>query len=95
MFRILVAEDDASTSKLLCAILQIHGYEPVPVYDGAQALAKLDEIHIDLLICDVMMPRMDGFQLTKAIRDGGSMNVWSPTFRLMRSLNVMDGGLMM
>lgn len=73
MVRILVAEDDASTNKLLCAILKRNGYEPVPVFNGQAALDALDHQHIDLLLCDVMMPRMDGFALTQAIRDSGSM----------------------
>lgn len=73
MFKILVAEDDASTNRLFCAILRRAGYEPVPAADGEEALQKLDEYKIDLLLCDVMMPRLDGFGLTKAIRDSGSM----------------------
>ena len=73
MFKILVAEDDPSTSRLLCAILRRAGYEPVPALDGEDALQKMDEVQVDLLICDVMMPRLDGFALTKMIRDSGSM----------------------
>ena len=73
MLKILVAEDDPSTNKLLCAILKINGYDPVSARDGKEALEIMDHQHIDLLICDVMMPRMDGFELTQAIRDSGSM----------------------
>ena len=73
MFKILVAEDDPSTSRLFCAILRRAGYEPIPVSDGREALEKLDEVQVDLLLCDVMMPRMDGFALTRAIRESGSM----------------------
>lgn len=73
MFRILIAEDDAAASRLFCAILRRAGYDPVCAADGAEALEKLDHLQIDLLVCDVMMPRMDGFALTKAIRDSGSM----------------------
>ena len=72
MVRIMVAEDDPSTQKLLCAILKINGYDPVPACDGEEALEIMDHQHIDLLICDVMMPRIDGFELTKIIRDSGS-----------------------
>ncbi len=56
MLKILVAEDDPSTNKLLCAILKMNGYDPVPAYDGIQALECLDHNHIDLMICDVMCP---------------------------------------
>ena len=73
MLKIMVAEDDPSTNKLLCAILKINGYDPIPARDGKEALEIMDHQHIDLLICDVMMPRMDGFELTQAIRDSGSM----------------------
>lgn len=73
MFKILVAEDDANTSRLFCAVLRRAGYEPVPACDGEDALQKLDQYKIDLLLCDVMMPRMDGFALTRTIRDSGSL----------------------
>ena len=73
MFRILIAEDDPSTARLLCAIVKREGYEPLIAADGVQALEMLDHNHIDLLLCDVMMPRMDGFTLTRTIRESGSM----------------------
>ena len=72
MFKILVAEDDPRTNRLLCAILSRAGYEPVPSFDGEEALRKLDEVHVDLLVCDIMMPRLDGLALTEMIRDAGS-----------------------
>ena len=73
MFRILIAEDDPSTARLLGAIVKREGYEPLIAADGVQALEMLDHNHIDLLLCDVMMPRMDGFTLTRTIRESGSM----------------------
>lgn len=73
MFRILIAEDDPSTARLLCAIVKRAGYEPLIAADGVQALEMLDHNQIDLLLCDVMMPRMDGFTLTRTIRESGSM----------------------
>lgn len=69
MFKILVAEDDASTNRLFCAILRRAGYEPISAFDGEEALQKLDEEKVDLLLCDVMMPKLDGFGLTQAIRE--------------------------
>ena len=68
MFRILVAEDDKNTSRLLCAILKRSGYETITAENGEDALDKLDQYQIDLLLCDVMMPKMDGFALTREIR---------------------------
>ena len=73
MLKILVAEDDPSTSKLVCAILKLNGYDPVSARDGEEALEIMDHQHIDLMISDVMMPKMDGFVLTKIIRESGSM----------------------
>ena len=73
MFRILIAEDDPSTARLLGAIVKRAGYEPLIAADGVQALELLDHNQIDLLLCDVMMPRMDGFTLTRTIRESGSM----------------------
>lgn len=73
MFRILVVEDDSSTNRLFCAILRRAGYEPVPAGNGEEALQKMDEQQFDLLLCDLMMPKMDGYTLTETIRESGSM----------------------
>ena len=69
MLKILVAEDDVSTNKLLCAILKINGYEAIPAFNGEAALDIIDHQHIDLLLCDVMMPKMDGLNTTVKIRE--------------------------
>ncbi len=71
MARILVAEDDKNTNKLICAVLRRVGHEPLPAFDGQDALDVLDKNHVDLLVSDVMMPRMSGFELTRALRDTG------------------------
>ncbi len=72
MFRVLVAEDDPSTQKLLCAILKMNGYEAIAASDGQQALDLLDTTQVDLLLCDIMMPRLDGLELTRQLRESGS-----------------------
>lgn len=72
MFNILVVEDDAGTRKLLCALLKSDGYNVLTAQDGAEALEVLDKNHVDLLVIDVMMPRMDGYTLTEQLRGGGS-----------------------
>lgn len=71
MFRILVAEDDNSARKLLCEVLEEHGYETIPACDGIEARELLQKRHVDLILLDVMMPRMDGCQLTRLLRDEG------------------------
>jgi DNA-binding response OmpR family regulator len=72
MFQILVAEDDANQRRLMSAVLRGAGYEVHTAADGAEALRMLDEVHVDLLVLDVMMPKLDGFELTRQLRDGGS-----------------------
>jgi len=68
MFRVLVVEDDKNTRKLMEAVLSQNGYEPVPACDGVEALEILDKKHIDLILLDIMMPRMDGYEFTEIIR---------------------------
>ena len=68
MFRILVVEDDFNTRKLMQAVLSQHGYEPIPACDGVEALDILEKKHVDLILLDIMMPRMDGYELTEIIR---------------------------
>ena len=68
MFRILIAEDDPNTRKLMCAVLQKNGFETLQAEDGAAALEIMDREHIDLAVIDVMMPNVDGYELTKQLR---------------------------
>ena len=72
MFNILIVEDDPSTRKLMAAVLTRYGYSPYTACDGVEALAILDKVHIDLVVLDLMMPRMDGYAFTETIRKGGS-----------------------
>ncbi|MFU0827658.1 MAG: Stage 0 sporulation A-like protein [Lachnoclostridium sp.] len=69
MFSILVVEDDETLNKMICAKLKQESYRVFPAFDGEQALDLLDKEHIDLIISDIMMPKMDGYQLTKELRD--------------------------
>lgn len=68
MFKILVVEDDQNTRKLMCAVLRNNGFETFQVGDGVEALELMDKQHVDLVVLDVMMPHMDGFELTKQLR---------------------------
>lgn len=72
MFNILVVEDDKNTRKLLTAILTNNGYNVITAVDGEDALSVLEHSHADLMVIDVMMPNMDGYELTKTLRDAGS-----------------------
>jgi DNA-binding response OmpR family regulator len=68
MFRILVVEDDANIRKLLCAVLSRGGFEALQAADGMDALEIMDREHIDLVVLDLMMPNMDGYELTRELR---------------------------
>ena len=71
MFHILVVEDNANTRKLMEAVLTQHGYEPILACDGVEALEVLDRKHVDLIVLDIMMPRMDGYEFTETLRQSG------------------------
>lgn len=71
MFQILVAEDDKSTAKLMKAVLKHNGYEVFEAANGVEALDIMDKQHIDLILLDVMMPEMDGYEFTEQLRSCG------------------------
>ncbi len=68
MFNILVVEDDAELNRLFCTVLEKNGYNPIGASDGEAALDIMQSEYIDLIITDIMMPRLDGFQLTESLR---------------------------
>lgn len=71
MFRILVVDDEANTRKLRAAVLKQYGYEPILASDGKEALQVLERYQIDLILIDIVMPNMDGFEFTELIRSSG------------------------
>ena len=71
MFHILVVEDNANTRKLMEAVLLQNGYQPILARDGVEALEMLDRKHVDLIVLDIMMPRMDGYEFTETLRASG------------------------
>ncbi|MBR7187997.1 MAG: response regulator transcription factor [Clostridia bacterium] len=71
MFHILVVEDNANTRRLMEAVLLQHGYQPILASDGVEALEVLDKKHVDLILLDIMMPRMDGYEFTQTLRESG------------------------
>ena len=72
MFKILVAEDDAELQQLFCRVLTRNGFTALGVSDGVEALEALEHEYIDLIVSDIMMPRMDGYALVRALRDAGN-----------------------
>ncbi len=69
MFHILAVDDDKHTRQLLRAILESAGYTVSTAADGEKALELMDTEHIDLVVLDIMMPNMDGYEFTKALRE--------------------------
>lgn len=68
MFNILVADDDKNTRRLIKAVLESEHYTVSTAENGVQALEILDREHIDLIVLDIMMPEMDGYEFTETIR---------------------------
>ena len=68
MFHILVVDDDMNTLKLMRAVLEEENYSVSTAANGEEALEVMDSEHIDLVILDIMMPKMDGYEFTKTLR---------------------------
>ena len=71
MLKILIVEDDNNTRKLISAILKNNGYDTLTATDGLDALSVMESNYIDLIVLDIMMPNMDGYDFTKHLRDTG------------------------
>ncbi len=71
MFNIMIVEDDANQRKLMQSVLEQYGYNVTLAEDGIAALETLDKKHVDLIILDIMMPKMDGFEFTSTLRQSG------------------------
>ena len=69
MFHILVVDDDRNTRRLMRAVLEPEGYTVTEAENGEDALGVLDREHVDLVILDIMMPVMDGYEFTRTLRD--------------------------
>lgn len=68
MSKILVVDDDKNINKLIQSLLENENYEVIVSFDGKDALEKLDNEKVDMLITDVMMPNMDGWELCREVR---------------------------
>src|SRR5256714_15633204 len=79
--RVLVAEDDADVRELVCTILRRAGHDASEARDGQEALRSLYDVRPDLVILDVAMPELDGFQALERIRDLSDVPVLMLTAR--------------
>lgn len=72
MFKILIAEDDRELRQLFQHVLTKNGYAAVGVSNGEEALAAMDTSYYDLIISDIMMPKLDGYELVRSLREAGN-----------------------
>lgn len=75
MFKILVCDDDKEIVEAIEIYLTQEGYEVLKAYDGEEAIQTLKKEHVDLLIIDVMMPKLDGIRATLKIREENSLPI--------------------
>jgi DNA-binding response OmpR family regulator len=73
--RILLVDDELSVQKLLAYPLRKEGYDVIPALDGREALERLRDDNFDLVVLDVMLPRMDGFDVCRAIRSRSTVPI--------------------
>ena len=69
MFRILVVDDDKNTRMLFKAVLENANYTVLTASNGEEALSVMETEHVDLVVLDVMMPKMDGYEFTRTLRE--------------------------
>lgn len=69
MFNILVVEDDKNLRKLMTTYLKKNDYNVFEAFNGTQALDIMDTEYIDLIISDIMMPEMNGYEFVKSLRE--------------------------
>ena len=73
MFKVLVVEDNKNLRKLMVTYLKENNYETLEAEDGKIALEVIDKNHVDLIISDIMMPNMDGYELSRELRNANYM----------------------
>ena len=68
MFHVLVVDDDKNTRLLMRALLEGEHYTVTLAASGEEALSAMERTHVDLVVLDLMMPRMDGYEFTRELR---------------------------
>lgn len=72
MFHILVVDDDKNTRKYISAVLEAENYTVTTASDGEEAMRVMDREYIDLVVLDIMMPKMDGYRFTQELREANN-----------------------
>ena len=86
-YTILIAEDDGDIVELLRLYLENSGYRVISADNGEKALERMKREHVDLALLDVMMPQMDGYELTRQIRKISNI----PILILSARIRIMTG----
>src|SRR5204863_6664585 len=73
--RILLVDDEQPVEKLLTYPLEKEGYEVVPAFDGQEALASFEQGQFDLVVLDIMLPKMDGLEVCRRLRAKSSVPI--------------------
>ena len=74
-YKVLIADDEAEIRDLLKLYLENEGYEVYEAKDGVEAVTKLNEIKVDICILDIMMPKLDGYQVLRKLREESNIPV--------------------
>lgn len=88
---ILVVEDDATLRRILRDVLMIKGYEVLVAEDGEEGCRLFSEHDVDLVIADVMMPRIDGFEMVRRMREKGTKTQFIFLSALDSAEDVVEG----
>lgn len=88
---ILVVEDDTTLRRILRDVLIIKGYEVLVAEDGEEGCSLFSEHDVDLVIADVMMPRIDGFEMVRRMRDKGAKTQFIFLSALDSAEDVVEG----
>lgn len=87
MFNVLIVEDDFNICKLMKIKLSQEGYNCFTAHNGLEGIEKLAENHVDIVIADAMMPKMDGFEMVKEMR---SLNFATPVIMVTAMGEIED-----
>ena len=68
-YRVLIADDDPNVHQSLNVYFRKEGYDVISAYDGEEAIEKAKSLHPDMIVLDIMMPQMDGYEFTRTLRE--------------------------
>ncbi|NTS75812.1 response regulator transcription factor [Catenovulum sp. SM1970] len=90
MLSVLIAEDNVDIAENIADYLEVQGYQIDYAYDGKMVLSLCQELIFDVIIMDVMMPKLDGFAATKALRESPHQNANTPILMLTAKDTIDD-----